>query len=75
MIVRFPEQLANIRSSPNRIEPRITHEGVVAAARFELDTVDGVIPAVDWFHVVDGVIVALCPCYDLRPLLSAAEAV
>ena len=54
---------------------QLLSNGEYAAARLELDTVDGVIPAFDWFHVVDGAIVTLCPCYDLRPMLSAAEAV
>jgi catechol 2,3-dioxygenase-like lactoylglutathione lyase family enzyme len=48
-------------------------DGEHAAVRFELDTIYGVIPAFDWFHVVDGRIVALRPHYDPRPITSAAE--
>jgi glyoxylase I family protein len=49
-------------------------DGEYAAVRFELDTVYGVIPAFDWFHVVDGRIVAARPYYDARPFMSAAPA-
>ena len=47
---------------------QVLSAGDHAAARFELDTVYGVIPAFDWFHVVDGAIVALRPYYDPRPI-------
>jgi glyoxylase I family protein len=49
-------------------------DGEYAGVRFELDTMDGVIPAFDWFHVVDGAIVAARPYYDPRPMMAAAEA-
>jgi glyoxylase I family protein len=52
---------------------QVLSEGEYAAARFELDTVYGVIPAFDWFHVVDGAIVAMRPFYDPRPMTSALE--
>jgi catechol 2,3-dioxygenase-like lactoylglutathione lyase family enzyme len=48
-------------------------DGEYAAVRFELDTIYGVIPAFDWFHVVDGRIAAARPYYDPRPITSAAE--
>ena len=53
---------------------QVLSEGEYAAARFELDTVYGVIAVFDWFHVVDGAIVALRPYYDPRPMTSAVEA-
>jgi catechol 2,3-dioxygenase-like lactoylglutathione lyase family enzyme len=53
---------------------QLLSEGEFAAARFELDTVYGVIAAFDWFHVVDGAIVAMRPYYDPRPITSAVQA-
>jgi catechol 2,3-dioxygenase-like lactoylglutathione lyase family enzyme len=53
---------------------QVLSDGEYAAARFELDTVYGVIPAFDWFHVVDGAIVALRPFYDPRPITSSVAA-
>lgn len=50
---------------------RVLSDGEYAAVRFELDTVYGVIPAFDSFHVIDGAIVALRPFYDPRPITSA----
>ena len=49
-------------------------DGEYVAVRFELETVYGVIPAFDWFHVVDGAIAAARPYYDPRPITAAAEA-
>jgi len=49
-------------------------DGDYAAARFELDTIYGLIQAFDWLHVVDGVIVALRPYYDPRQITTAVEA-
>ena len=49
-------------------------EGEYAAVRFELDTLYGVIPAFDWFHVVDGRIIAARPDYDPRPITSDVPA-
>ena len=43
-------------------------EGEYAAVRFELDTLYGVIPAFDWFHVVDGRIIAARPSFDPGPI-------
>ena len=76
------EGAQSVREFLKEIFPAITgvrvlqllSEGEYAAARFELDTVYGVIPAFDWFHVVAGVIVALRPYYDPRPITSALEA-
>jgi glyoxylase I family protein len=53
---------------------QLLSEGEYAAVRFELDTIYGVIAAFDWFHVVDGAIVAFRPYYDPRPITSAVEA-
>ncbi|HZR23070.1 MAG TPA: VOC family protein [Vicinamibacterales bacterium] len=47
-------------------------DGDQVAARFELDTVHGVIPAFDWFHVIDGAITEARPYYDPRPLTNVA---
>jgi glyoxylase I family protein len=55
-----------------RVQQKLS-DGEYVAARFELDTVYGVIPAFDWFHIVDGAIVALRPFYDPRPITSAVE--
>lgn len=69
------EFLASV--SPAIVDVRVQQvlsEGEYAAARFDLDTVYGVIPAFDWFHVVDGEIVALRPYYDPRPSTSGVEA-
>jgi len=49
-------------------------DGEYVAVRFELETVYGVIPAFDWFHVVDGAIAAARPYYDPRPITTASEA-
>jgi hypothetical protein len=53
---------------------QVLSDGEYAAARFELDTIYGVIPAFDWFHVIDGAIAAVRPYYDPRPMTSAVEA-
>lgn len=42
-------------------------EGEHVAVRFELDTVNGVVPAFDFFRVVSGEIVEARPYYDPRP--------
>ena len=74
--VRFESPL----SDPNpgcRGGPRVPEGGLpgeYVAVRFELETVYGVIPAFDWFHVVDGAIAAARPYYDPRPITAAAEA-
>ena len=49
-------------------------DGDYVAVRFQLDTIYGVIPAFDWFHVVDGAIAEARPYYDPRPITSASEA-
>jgi hypothetical protein len=53
---------------------QILNDGDYVGVRFELDTVHGTVPAFDWFHVVDGVIVAARPYYDPRPLTTAVTA-
>jgi glyoxylase I family protein len=55
-----------------RVQQKLS-DGEYVAARFVLDTVYGVIPAFDWFHIVDGFIVEARPYYDPRPITSAAE--
>lgn len=49
-------------------------EGDHAAARFEVETIYGVIPVFDWFHVGGRTIVALRPYYDPRPMSAVADA-
>ncbi len=49
-------------------------DGDYVAARFELNTVHGVIPAFDWFHIVEGLIAEARPYYDPRPITSAMDA-
>jgi hypothetical protein len=44
------------------------------AARLEVDTVHGLIPAFDWFHVVDAAVAALRPYCNARPMTSSAAA-
>ena len=51
---------------------QVLSEGDYVGVRFELDTVHGVIPAFDWFHVVNGEIAEARPFYDPRPLLVSA---
>jgi glyoxylase I family protein len=61
---------------PTITDVRLQHvlaDGEYAAARFEIETIYAVIPAIEWFHVVDGTIVELRPYYDARPLSAAAE--
>jgi glyoxylase I family protein len=45
-------------------------DGDQVAVRFELDTVYGVIPAFDWFRLVDGAIAETRPYYDPRPMVT-----
>lgn len=45
-------------------------EGELAAVRFTLETNHGLIPAFDFFRVVNGEIVEARPFYDPRPLLA-----
>jgi glyoxylase I family protein len=52
---------------------RTLSDGEYVGVRFELDTVYGIIPAFDWFHIVDGAIVEARPYYDPRPITSAME--
>lgn len=49
-------------------------DGERVAARFELHTVHGTVPACDFFRVVNGAIVDARPYYDPRPLLVAEAA-
>ena len=42
-------------------------EGEHVAVRFELDTINGLVPAFDFFRVVNGEIVEARPYYDPRP--------
>jgi hypothetical protein len=49
---------------------QMLNDGEYVAARFELDTVHGPIPAFDWFHIVDGAIVEARPYYDPRPITA-----
>lgn len=48
-------------------------EGDQVAVRSERDTVHGVVPAFDWFRLVDGVIVEMRPYYDPRPIARASD--
>ncbi len=45
-------------------------EGEHAGVRFTLETIHGMVPAFDFFRVVNGEIVEARPFYDPRPLLS-----
>lgn len=47
----------------------VVGQGDTVAVRFELDTVRGVVPAMDWFRIANGRIVEMRPFYDPRPLL------
>ena len=49
---------------------QVLSDGDQVAVRFELETVHGVIPAFDWFRVVNGEIAEARPFYDPRPLLA-----
>lgn len=49
-------------------------QGDCVAARFDLDTTFGVIPAFDWFRVVDGLIVEARPFFDPQPITAGAGA-
>jgi hypothetical protein len=49
-------------------------DGDYVAVRFELSTIYGIIPAFDWFHIVDGLITEARPYYDPRPITTATEA-
>lgn len=48
-------------------------DGEHAAVRFTLDTNHGVVPAFDFFRVVNGEIVEARPFYDPRPLLTHSD--
>ena len=48
-------------------------DGEQAAVRFTLNTNHGVVPAFDFFRVVNGEIVEARPYYDPRPLLAPAR--
>ena len=50
---------------------QIISEGEHVAVRFELDTVNGVVPAFDFFRVVNGEIVDARPYYDPRPFTES----
>jgi glyoxylase I family protein len=45
-------------------------QGAYVGTRFELDTIYGVIPGFDWFHVVNDQIFEARPFYDPRPLAA-----
>jgi len=45
-------------------------EGEWCATVFNFDTVFGVIPVMDCFHVVEGQIVSIRPYYDPRPIIE-----
>lgn len=49
-------------------------QGDCVAVRVDLDTVFGVIPALDWFRVVGGVIVEARPYFDPQPITSKMAA-
>jgi glyoxylase I family protein len=48
---------------------QVIADGDHVAVRFDLDTIHGVIPAFDFFHVVNGQIIEARPYYDPRPLV------
>jgi glyoxylase I family protein len=52
---------------------QIIAEGDTFGARFDLDTTLGVIPAFDWFRVVDGFIVEARPFFDPSPILAMSS--
>jgi hypothetical protein len=47
-------------------------EGEYCATLFDLETIHGVIPVLDRFHVVDGRLQLANPFYDPAPILNAA---
>ncbi|MEX1127125.1 MAG: nuclear transport factor 2 family protein [Vicinamibacterales bacterium] len=49
-------------------------DGEKVAVRFQLHTTKGIIPAFDWFRVVNGEIVEARPFYDPRPLVATDAA-
>lgn len=62
---------------PAILDVKVRHviaSGDDVAVRFELHTLQGVIPAVDWFRVVNGDIVEARPYFDPRPLLTPEPA-
>lgn len=42
---------------------------------FEMDTAFGIVPMVDWFHVVDGLIVSIRVYFDPRPIIEGMSRV
>lgn len=56
-----------------RIKQHIV-EGEYCASLFDLHTIHGVIPVLDRFHAVDGLLKLANPFYDPAPLLKAARA-
>lgn len=61
---------------PVIVDVKVDHlisDGEKVAARFNLHTTKGVIPAFDWFRVVNGEIVEARPFYDPRPLVASDE--
>ena len=48
------------------------HDGEWCATVFDFDTVFGIIPMIDCFHVIDGQILSIRVYYDPRPKLKVA---
>jgi len=49
---------------------RLTADDETCAAVLNLDTIFGLIPFLEYFHIVDGQIVAIRAYYDPRPVLE-----
>lgn len=70
-IAAFRRGLEDFVPILNGIEvERLTADEETCAAVLKLDTVFGVVPFLEYFHVVDGQIVSIRAYYDPRPILE-----
>jgi len=70
-IAAFQKGLADFFSILKSIEVvRLTADDDACAAVLKIDTIFGMIPFLEYFHVVDGQIVSIRVYYDPRPILE-----
>ena len=70
-IAAFQKGLADFVGILKSIEVvRLTADDDTCAAVLNIDTIFGLIPFLEYFHVVDGQIVSIRAYYDPRPLLE-----
>jgi len=73
-IEAFVQGLADFVPVLNGIKVlHMTADDDTCAAALELDTIFGVIPFLEYFHLKDGVIISIRAYYDPRPVLAGLE--